>query len=278
MTLRQSQPNTMTGQQSNIPLVLDREYIARTLRTLHSVEHGRTDFWACSLQPCSKIGALQRRLVETELKEIYESLSEARRDFDQICADGSSPFLLYAYLNVAAFGRARINHSIWDLYRVSPSAWKRLSIKVEDLAGEIEAFTQNRVFSRFLTDYWRSSVPAVCPIDELPGMIRRQLYTCQHLLPLLLREFARSLRQPLVGIKGRIGPKRWDTGRQGILDLLWYVRASTGKPHWDAVANVLDHFAAQCAPDCNAANTVDADALRKLWKRARKYRTLPTGA
>jgi hypothetical protein len=75
-----------------------------------------------------------------------------------------------------------------------------------------------------------------------------------------------------------VGPKRWDTRRQSILDLLSYVRASTGEPHWDAIANILNHFVAQYAEDEEPVNEepvneepVEPDALRKLWEHAQKY-------
>lgn len=266
-------------QNLTVPQVLDRDYIARTLRTSHEVDHKKTDFWACRSQPCSEIEELYRRLVADEMKTIYERVpTEIRRDFDHMCNDGCSPWVLDAYLNIAARGLAGINHSIWDLYHVSPKEWKKFSKKVETFAGEIEAFTRDKSIGRFLTDYWLSSVPRLCPIDERPGMIQRQLHTYQRTLPSLLREFARSLRQPLNGINSRVGTKRWDTRRQGILNLLSYVRARTRKPHWDAVSNVLGHFAGQYGADYKRARTVDADALRKIWKRARKYGILPTAA
>lgn len=183
--------------------------------------------------------------------------SQQRAAFECICKKGSNPNVLFAFFTLALDVQKL---SVWQLLQVdswSRSQWKKLPRELDNLAAKIESFTKNESFIKTLTLYWTSCVPSITPVD---ARLRRQLNTYQSVMPQLLRNLGTTIRSADFLITTNAGPKRLDTRRLFILQLLAYVRQTTGKPCWADVARMLDS---------------DPDILKKQWRHALGYGFVP---
>jgi hypothetical protein len=210
----------------------------------------------------------------------------ARAKFDCLCAAGCDARLLHSFLTVAVFS-AGCKGTIYDLFGFSKSELVKLPVELERISCRLESV------NRILTEYLRAKfIENPSWPDEVQSRASRQVAVYQG-TPDLLRLLARHLRWASEWVNVNVGPKRYDTFRHSVLDLLSYVDTSTKNPHYEAVADLLSHLSSAQeesfqrlarslpGPRRNGAKKseipppskllISSDALKALYSRSAKY-------
>lgn len=210
--------------------------------------------------------------------------SPARAGFEYLCLLGCDPRLLLTFLNLAVFATQR-RQTVYDLNGVSESTLAKLPQRLERVSHELESV------DRLLDLYIRANfVENPIRPDEIRSRWRQQAVVYHH-TPQLLRLLAGHLRVANKWLREIVGPRRFDTCRRSVLDLLEYVDNSAGSPHYEEVSKLLDHlFSAQketlkgvakLDPTQTGAKRkkghtppkllTSPDALKALYHRSAKY-------
>jgi len=161
--------------------------------------------------------------------------TSARVIFEYLCARGCDPRLLLSLLGLAVFNSQR-QRSIFDIYGVSRSQLAKLPGRLEEISAELESvkvLLEHYFLSHFVEN---PNLP-----EEVRSRCRRQVNLYQR-TPEVLRVLAIDLRTANARLVERVGPKRIDTFRHSLLDLLKYVDACTKSPHYQEVADLLNHL------------------------------------
>ena len=159
----------------------------------------------------------------------------ARAKFEYLCAIGCDPRLLLSFVTLAVFNSQR-QESLYGLYGVSRSELAKLPERLEKISSELESVNQ------LLGCYFRAHFVENPDLpDPAQSRNRRQANVYQR-TPELLRVLAIDIRAANTQLAERLGPKRYDTFRHSVLDLLKYVDTCTKSPHYQDVADLLDHL------------------------------------
>jgi hypothetical protein len=218
------------------------------------------------------------------IEKFRRSDNNARMWFDQLIGAGCEKCRLFSLLTIAAHAECTAQDSIWELLKISRPEFRKLPMRLEQVAMEIEAST------RALDIYYRSYASELKNTQGLRDSKRDDGARMVRALARMLRHLAHDARNAESLISGMAGPKRWDTRRQGVLLLIDYVQSVTGKPHWDTISglltfametyvdvpssiprNIRGMSAAQKRRDSSGSpstfSSVDPDALKQLWRR-----------
>jgi hypothetical protein len=173
--------------------------------------------------------------MTTVINQYFPLGSHARRRFDELAAkcDAEILFSLSLIVCEVAYWPKR---SIYDTYGTIASEVKELPDELEELAGKIDRTND------FLSSF-RSAV--VIDNDQAPIKERereRHKSAIYKHLPRTLRVFAADMRTAFEWINPQFGPKRYDSLRANVLELLQYVDRSTGSPHYEHLADILGHL------------------------------------
>lgn len=173
------------------------------------------------------------------------------------------------------------------MYGTSRSKLLKLTERLEEISNELESV--NLLLGQYFRCYFVENA-------NFSGPARSRLSFQARLYqktPELLRELALDLRAANAQLAKQFGPKKYDTFRQSVVDLLKYVDTSTKSPHYQEVADLLAHLSssqrrtlqivAESLPKpreigarkkkgASAAQLLDSpDALKALYLRAVKY-------
>ena len=161
--------------------------------------------------------------------------SRARAGFEYLCLRGCNPRGLLSFLEVAVFN-SQTQRSVYDTFEVSQSELVDLPDKLEQISRDLESF--NPILAGFL-----GAVLMENPLlsDEIRSRCRQQIAVYRR-TPDLLRLLSTHLRWANQWLKENVGPKRYDSFRQSVLGLLSYVDECTKSPHYQEVADLLDHL------------------------------------
>lgn len=175
--------------------------------------------------------------------------SPARVAFDHLCNIECDPRLLFSFLTRAVL-EAQSQRTIYDICGVSRSALSKLPESLEKLSHELELV--NPLLGQYIQANFVENPN--CP-DQVRTQWRQQA-AVYRTTPKLLRLLAGHLRVAEEWLHDTFGPKRFDTFRKSVLELLQYVDTCTGNPHYEEVADLLDHLFA-----------VKQKALRRIANR-----------
>jgi hypothetical protein len=158
-----------------------------------------------------------------------------RGKFEGLCTAGCDARALLSFLSVAAL-EAETQRTIYDVFMVSRSTLVKLPALLDKAAGELDAvnpilgayFGAKFVNNPNLSDQIRSSS------QQQANVYRR--------IPELLRVLAIDIQNASVWINDNAGPRRSDSLRRAVVELLEYVDVSTGSPHYEHVSELLGHF------------------------------------
>jgi hypothetical protein len=211
--------------------------------------------------------------------------SRARATFEYLCLLGCDPRGLLSFLTVVTAVSSKEQQSIYDVYGVSKSALVKLPTKLEKISRELEAV--DRLFGDYTSARF---VENPNHSDQARSRWRQQAAVYQK-TPELLRVLATDLRVASEFIDECAGPKRFDFFRYMVRTLIEYVESCTKSPHYQQVADLLDHLHStdQKLPQNVAKQTskparsetrkknsapkllTSADALKALYHRSAKY-------
>lgn len=213
--------------------------------------------------------------------------SHARKQFEYLCLLGCDPRGLLSFLTVAVHA-SQWQKSIYDIHGVSQSALAKLPERLEKIARELEPV--NRLFGTYLTALFVENPK----FSDQVRSLCRQRTTLYQSTPRLLRAFATDLRAANAEISKAVGPKRYDSFRYFVVELLKYVDAGTKSPHYQAVADLLNHLASAEQKTLQSVGEflpkprrtgarkkkgatsgkllTNPDALKALYLRSAKYR------
>ncbi len=180
--------------------------------------------------------------------------SPAREKFERLCVAGCDAKLLLSFLTLAVFNASH-KGTMYDIFGVSQSGVTKLPDELEQISRRIESI--NPILAQYLRTKFigNSHWP-----DEIQSRCRLQIAVYQR-TPDLLRLLADHLRSAGEWLNSNVGPKRYDTFRHSVLDLLSYVDNSTGSPHYEEVADLLSHL-----------SSAREETLRGLGGRSRSAR------
>jgi hypothetical protein len=211
--------------------------------------------------------------------------SRGRQQFEYLCLIGCDARFLLSFLILAALN-ARMKGTIYDVFGVSRSALAKLPDRLEKISGELESV--NRLF-------WEYARANFVENLQLPNQLRsawRQQAIVYQKTPELLRQLAGHLRVANEWLGDNVGPKRFDTFRKSVIELLEYVDTCTKSPHYGEVSELLNHlfslhgtlkpFVNSLPPrgrtgakkkkrDTSLKLLTDPDALRALYSRSVEY-------
>ena len=155
-----------------------------------------------------------------------------RQRFEHLCSIGCDPRLLHSFLSLAIYS-ARSPRTVHELYKVSRSGLINLPDELERIAIRVESV------NRLLAEYLRSRFVDNAHLpDETRDRCRLQTAVYQG-MPELLRLLAGHLRMATEWLQDNVGPKKYDTFRQSVLELLKYVDTCTNSPHYEDVSELL---------------------------------------
>jgi hypothetical protein len=210
--------------------------------------------------------------------------SRARATFEHLCLLGCDPRGLLSFLTVTVF-TSQTQKTVFDTYGVSQSALVKLPKRLEEVALDLDAVKQ--LLGHYLQAFFLENSNLS---DEVRSGCRHQASLYQR-IPELLRVLAADLRAAHTRLFKHVGPKRIDLFRKMVLDLLTYVETCTKSPHYQQVADLLDHLystdqkflanipkpiSRPTRPGMRKKKSVpklltSADALKALYYRAEKY-------
>jgi hypothetical protein len=212
--------------------------------------------------------------------------SPARIKFEYLCVAGCDARGLFALLALVEFNAFQ-KRTIFGVFGMSKSGLNTLPGDLEQISLHLESvgpILAEYLKARFIDN---SLLP-----NEIRNRCRLQACVYQH-TPDLLRLLAVHLRWADDWLHDNFGPKRYDTFRHSVLDLLKYVRTCTKSPQYEAVADLLNclwsaqektrQVVAEWLPKprptgAKAKNGVAVpklpitpDALKALYHRSAKY-------
>lgn len=161
--------------------------------------------------------------------------SLARARFEHLCHIGCDPRLLFSLLTLAVLN-AQSQRTVYDIYGVSRSALLKLPERLEKISCELESVNP------LLGYYIRASF---VENPNRPEQVRTrwlQQAAVYRTTPKLLRLLAGHLRVAEEWVHDNFGPRRFDTFRKSVLELLQYVDICTEGPHFEEVSGLLDHL------------------------------------
>jgi hypothetical protein len=160
--------------------------------------------------------------------------SRQRQKFEALCAAGCDPKVLLSFLTLAALGFGG-KRTVYDVFGVSRSALVKLPARLEKVSRELESVDP------FLGHYIQANF---VENPNRPGQVRarwEQQAAVYRTPPKLLRLLAGHIRDASGWVNHNFGPRRFDTLRTSVVDLLKYVDVSTGSPHYEQVSELLEH-------------------------------------
>jgi len=182
------------------------------------------------------VGPLDSRVGFEKWKDqVFPAGSRARARFEYLCVRGCDAQLLHIFLAQATL-EALKKRTIYDVYGVPQSALSKLPDRLERISSELESV--NRIFG----DYIRANFVENSQCPDRVRLAWRQQAAVYRTTPALLRLLAGHLRAANKWIRNTAGPRRFDTFRKSILELLKYVDNCTKSPHYDDVSELLDHL------------------------------------
>jgi hypothetical protein len=161
--------------------------------------------------------------------------SRARATFELMCSLGCDPKALLSFLTVAVYTSQK-EQSVYESYGVSQSVLVKLPEKLEKIARELEPV--NLLFEIYLTAF---CVENTNLSDQTRSRCREKGMVYKN-IPKMLRTLAMDLRASNPRLRACAGPRGYNSFRHSVLMLLEYVRTSTKSPHYEAVADLLDHL------------------------------------
>lgn len=220
-----------------------------------------------------------RGIVDRFLERAFTDCPYERARFKKLCQANCDREVLadwlYGISTLAAGGPIR--SSPWEILLGLPeSKLKNLSGRVESWADEVERANQSRIVS-----------PALC-LQRMHPRLPAEMYGSSRVLaerftelPELLRCYASVLRDTAAFMRKRFGPRKFVVLQFLLVQLLDYVKANAGTPHYDDIAGMLlaAYHAAGGSQDEKdpVAKSFSSDALQKLHRRhGQKYRIFPT--
>ena len=209
--------------------------------------------------------------------------SPARATFEHLCLLGCDQRGLLSFLSVAVVA-SQSPSSIYDTYRVTRSALIGIPRKLEKLSGELD--TIDLLLGHCIESFFIQNADLS---DEVRSHYRKKRVVYQR-IPGLLRALAIDIRLSTQLLTG-VGPKKYDTFRHFVLDLLRYVDSCTKSPHYQEVADLLAHMCslnqkflqgfAKSLPKSKGMKArerpgppkllTSPDALKALYNRSAKY-------
>jgi hypothetical protein len=226
--------------------------------------------------------------IRDHLEKFRRRDSNARAWFDKLTAGGCQESRLFSLLTVAAHAECTPSATVWDLFKISRSDFRKLPARLDQVASQIES-------SAIALDmYYLSYRSELKNTQRLRSDTRGEGARALRTLARMLRNLATDARNADSFISRIAGPKRWDTRRQFVLRLIDYVQRTTGKPHWETISGLLTSAMEDYADmppsilqgalgmsaahkrrnSANSAGTlsscVDPDALKQLWRRNSK--------
>jgi hypothetical protein len=160
--------------------------------------------------------------------------SHARKQFEHLCLLGCDPRGLLSFLTIAVHTSIE-QKSIYDIHRVSPSAIRKLPERLDDISRELDAVNP------LLKNYVSALAENRDRSDKIRSILRQRMAHYES-TPRLLRALALDLRAANAWVGKVFGPKRYDSFRCMVLELLKYVDTCTKSPHYEAVADLLSHL------------------------------------
>jgi hypothetical protein len=157
-----------------------------------------------------------------------------RQDFDALCAAGCDRKLLLSFLTIAAT-QVEWQRTIYDVYGTTRPSLDKLPAVLDKLSTDLELI--NPLISGFLES-------TLAQNHNLPDQVRsgaRRQAAVYRVAPKLLQYLARDIRAASAWVNDNIGPKRYDTLRGSVCELVWYVEVSTGSPQYEQVSELLEH-------------------------------------
>ena len=174
--------------------------------------------------------------------------SRARATFEHLCLLGCDPRGLLSFLTLAVFN-SEFRNSIYENYGVSQSALVKLPARLENISRELE--TVNLLLGSYLRAFFVEN-PVLS--DQVRSRWHQKAVIYQG-TPKVLRLLAIDLRAANTRLAKCVGPRRYDTFRRAVLDLLRYVDTCTKNPHYQEVADLLDHL-----------HSADKEVLQRLTR------------
>ena len=209
--------------------------------------------------------------------------SPARASFDHLCNIGCNPRLLLSCLTRAVLN-AQSQRTVYETYGVSRSTLLKLPESLEKISRELESV--NPLLGQYIQTNFVENPN--CP-DQVRSRWPQQA-AVYRTTPKLLRLLAGHLRVAERWLHDNFGPKRIDTFRSSVIQLLQYVDTCTENPHYEEVADLLDHlFSVKQKAFRRIANSLprveprkkkrdttpkllcSSDALKALYHRSAKY-------
>jgi len=185
--------------------------------------------------------------------------SSSRERFDHLCQCGCDERVLFALL-VVAVNRTDLRRTIYEIYGVSRKRVDKLAEELHRVSKQLESV------ERFLGDYFKATlIESPRATANLRARARLQMMVYET-TPKLLRLLSQHLRSANSWVSKNVGPKRYDTSRHWLVQLLEYVNSCTNSPHYKDVAELLGHLSP--APD---GTVTDERALRAAFHRAQRY-------
>lgn len=161
--------------------------------------------------------------------------SRARARFEHLCDIGCDPTLLFAFLTLAIFS-AQSKRTLYDIFGVSRSALLKLPERLEKISVELEAV--DPLLERYIQAKFVEN-------PNCPDRLRRgwvQQAAVYRTTPKLLRLLAGHLRVAEEWLQEYFGPRKIDTFRSSVIQLLQYVDTCTGSPHYEEVSELLERL------------------------------------
>jgi hypothetical protein len=215
-----------------------------------------------------KIPESIRGRVTADINQYFPLGSYHRRRFDELCAKCDAEALFSYSLLLCDAACRWPKRSLYEMRGTSASELRKLPTELEELACKIDRV--GGLLSSFMS-------AQVIDNDQAPTQERvrgRNRVAVYKHVPKTLRVFAADLRTAFEWIDPRFGPKKYDTLRGQVLNLLRYVDGHTGSPHYEHLADILGHL----FPNVVLRNGGDpkretpallnsADALKQLYLR-----------
>jgi hypothetical protein len=161
--------------------------------------------------------------------------TRARAKFEYLCSIGCAPRLLLSFVTLAVFNSQR-QQSLYDLYGVSRSELAKLPERLEKISSELESVNQ------LLGHYFQAYFIENPDLPDKAQFRNRWQTNVYKRTPELLRVLAIDIRAANTQLAKRVGPKRYDCFRRSVFDLVKYVDTCTKSPHYQDVADLLDHL------------------------------------
>ena len=204
-------------------------------------------------------------------KEIARLLKEplAKDSLDKLCSAGCDREFFIGQILAASTLIAFLAKPRNGSYKFpSGKEISKLSADIEKLAARIEHANADPIVSPavVLDALTKPRVP------ETELAYKRQMLAYSA-LPLMLRTYAGDLRKSHKFVMRKIGPKRFSFKRYLVLQLLEYVVAQTGQPHYEDVQLLLERAYRVTGNDADPLPKLieSPDALKQLWARSLKY-------